>query len=219
MQTKRSQQDPLNEKYIFSSDDLRQQEAALDEFQTRHSTITEKINETYKIGNQMMDYLEKQIILDHHFRGEQDQFEQEYERLKAKAIKLLGHDTYYACSPLTGSPLTEDENPELFEKLMQIQTKISNDLDGNLAKHNVRIDQFEDNITNNTASLEDGPNQDEQGEEIIDEAPEIEAAEAATQDDVANSDAKIKIDPEAAISAAEEAEKQEALKKTMQEQS
>ncbi len=168
----------------------------------------------------MMDYLEKQIILDHHFRGEQDQFEQEYERLKAKAVKLLGHDTYYACSPLTGSPLTEEENPEMYQKLMQIQTKISNELDGNLAKHNVRIDQFEDNITSNTASLEDDPNQDDQkDEEIVDEAPEIEAAEAATQDDdVADPDAKIKIDPEAAINAAENAEKQEAPKKTMQDQ-
>ena len=102
---------------------------------------------------------------------------------------------------------------------MQIQTKISNELDGNLAKQNVRIDKFEDNITSNTASLEDSPNQDQQDEEIIDEAPEIEAAEAAIQDDVADSDAKIKIDPNAAITAAEEAEKQESPKKTMQEHS
>jgi len=33
----------------------------------------------------MTDYLEKQIILDHHFRGEQDVFEQEYPHLKSKA--------------------------------------------------------------------------------------------------------------------------------------
>ena len=48
---------------------------ALDEFTTRHRTISERINETYRIGKQMLDYLEKQVILDHHFRGEQDIFE------------------------------------------------------------------------------------------------------------------------------------------------
>jgi hypothetical protein len=38
----------------------------------RHSTITGRIDETYKIGNTMLDYLEKQMILSYHFRGEQD---------------------------------------------------------------------------------------------------------------------------------------------------
>jgi len=36
----------------------------------RHTTITERINETYKVGKKMVDFLEKQIILDYHFRGE-----------------------------------------------------------------------------------------------------------------------------------------------------
>lgn len=93
---------------------------AFDEFTTRHKTITARINETYKIGNQMMDYLEKQIILDHHFRGEQDLFEQEYPQLMEKAQKLLGNDNYFDCSPLTGSPLSEEEQPELFSRLMGI---------------------------------------------------------------------------------------------------
>ena len=52
-------QDPKKNKYIFSSEDLATQMTALDEFQTRHSTITDRINETYKIGNKMIDYLEK----------------------------------------------------------------------------------------------------------------------------------------------------------------
>ena len=55
----------------------------------------------------MSDYLEKQIILDYHFRGEQDLFETEYEHLKQKAEKLLGYNTYFDLSPLTGTPLTE----------------------------------------------------------------------------------------------------------------
>jgi hypothetical protein len=43
----------------------------LDEFKTRHQTLSDKIEATYRIGNQMLDYLEKQIILDYHLRGEQ----------------------------------------------------------------------------------------------------------------------------------------------------
>lgn len=54
----------------FSAADLEAEKAALDEFQTRHSTITQRINETYKVGNKMVAYLERQVILDYHFRGE-----------------------------------------------------------------------------------------------------------------------------------------------------
>ena len=56
----------------------------------------------------MRDYLEKQIILDYHFRGQQNLFETECQHLKQKAEKLLGYDTYFDLSPLSGSPLTED---------------------------------------------------------------------------------------------------------------
>lgn len=68
-------EDPMKHRFIFQTEDLSAQAEALDEFTTRHRTITDRINETYKIGNQMMGYLESQIILDHHFRGEQDIFE------------------------------------------------------------------------------------------------------------------------------------------------
>ena len=79
-------------KYLFSEEDLKAEKKALDDFQTRHSTITERINETYKVGNKMVDFLEKQIILDFHFRGEQDIFEQEYPSLKKKAEQLIGYE-------------------------------------------------------------------------------------------------------------------------------
>ena len=49
---------------------------SLDEFQTRHSTIEKRISETYLVGKKMIEYLEKQVILDFHFRGDQDQFEE-----------------------------------------------------------------------------------------------------------------------------------------------
>lgn len=153
----------------------------MDEFTTRHRTITERINETYKIGNQMSDYLEKQIIIDFHFRGEQDIFEEEYEHLKSKAEKLLGHETYYECaSQSPGFALTEEEQPVLYAKLMSIQKKITSELDENLAKHNVRIDQFEEDITSNTTSLEDS--EKDFIEQSGDEELEIEAAEQATED-------------------------------------
>lgn len=52
-QTKRNllMQDPKKHRFIFSNEDLQAEIRALDEFQTRHKTITERINETYKIGN------------------------------------------------------------------------------------------------------------------------------------------------------------------------
>lgn len=31
----------------------------VDEFRTRHSTITESINNTYRIGNKLLDFVEK----------------------------------------------------------------------------------------------------------------------------------------------------------------
>ena len=113
-------EDPKKHKYIFTAEDLLKQTQALDEFKTRHTTITDRINETYKIGNQMMDYLERQIILDHHWRGEQDIFEEEYPHLKETAEQLLGPDTYYDCSALTGTPLTMDEQPEIYARLLEI---------------------------------------------------------------------------------------------------
>ena len=145
-------EDPRKHKYIFTAEDLLHQTEALNEFKTRHTTITDRINETYKIGNQMMEYLEQQIILDHHWRGEQDIFEEEYPHLKEKAEKLLGSDTYFDCSPLTGSPITEDEQPELYARLMKIQKKITSDLDENLAQHHVQLDQFEEDIGSNNES-------------------------------------------------------------------
>ena len=90
----------------------------------------------------MTDYLEKQIILDHHFRGEQDLFEQEYPHLEEKAQNLLGQETYFQCSPLTGAAVTEEEQPELFARLMEIQNSITSDLDVKIQKHYAKIDEI-----------------------------------------------------------------------------
>jgi uncharacterized coiled-coil protein SlyX len=44
---------------------------------------------------------------------------------------------------------------------MAIQQKITSELDENLARHNMRIDQFEEDITSNTASLDDSQSQEQ----------------------------------------------------------
>jgi hypothetical protein len=60
---------PAEDKYVFTEQDLQQQADALSEFITRHSTITERIEKTYRLGLKLTEHLEKQIILDFHFRG------------------------------------------------------------------------------------------------------------------------------------------------------
>ena len=59
----------------MKDEDLEKTVRAISDFKTRHATITNSINETYKIGNQLLDYLEKQIIIDYHVRGEQELLE------------------------------------------------------------------------------------------------------------------------------------------------
>lgn len=147
--------DPTKNQFIFDNDDLEKQVKALDEFTTRHKTITDRINETYRIGAKMINYLEKQIILDYHLRGEQDLFEQEYEHLKQKAEKMLGYPTYFALSSLTGTPVTEDNQPELYQKLMEIQQKITTGLDVTLAEHNVKLGQYEDSVKPTMIALDE----------------------------------------------------------------
>ena len=67
--------------------------------------MTQSINQTYKIGNQLLDYLEKQIIIDYHFRGEQEKLEEQYPGLAEKAKKFLGFEMYYDLS-IEMSPLS-----------------------------------------------------------------------------------------------------------------
>ena len=90
----------------------------------------------------MVDYLEKQVILDFHFKGDQDQFEEQYSELKHKAFKLLGYEFYYELSNFVGSPLTEEEHPEHYAKIMAIQKKLNADLDAVLKSHDIKLDKI-----------------------------------------------------------------------------
>ena len=49
-----------------------------EEFLTRHTTIRNSIEDTYRIGGQLLDYVRKQMIIDYHLRGEQQILEQEF---------------------------------------------------------------------------------------------------------------------------------------------
>ena len=46
----------------------------------------------------MLDYLEKQIIIDYHLRGEQTELEKEHPDIAEKAKKYLGFEFYYELS-------------------------------------------------------------------------------------------------------------------------
>lgn len=74
-------QNPTTGEFIFSKNDLNMYADILDEFETRHKTLSDKIEQTYRVGNLMLDYLEKQIIIDYHLRGEQAELEKEHPEL------------------------------------------------------------------------------------------------------------------------------------------
>ena len=94
--------------------------------------------------------------------------------MKHKAEKLLGYETYFDLSPLTGQPLTIEDQPELFSKLMQIQKKLTSDLDESLARHNKKIDQFDLDISM-TTSAPPSPPPGEEVEIVVEKAASAES--------------------------------------------
>lgn len=50
--------DPVNNQFLLNESDLTKMMHAVDDFKTRHSTITESIEQTYMIGNLMLKYLQ-----------------------------------------------------------------------------------------------------------------------------------------------------------------
>lgn len=47
----------------------------LDEFQTRHATIQNSIEDAYRVGNQLQSFIEKQVIIDYNLMGKQELLE------------------------------------------------------------------------------------------------------------------------------------------------
>lgn len=71
----------------------------------------------------MQDYLQKQIILDFHFRGEQDTLEEKFPELKETARELLGYDNYYNLASMAGNAPEADS--EEFKLLLEIHNKLN----------------------------------------------------------------------------------------------
>lgn len=94
--------------------------------------MSDKIQVTYKVGNKMMDYLEKQIIIDYHLRGEQDVLRELYPSLDKQAKKIFGYEDYYEFSTLTG-PMTE--NHPKFAKLMLLANDLNLKIEKELEKY------------------------------------------------------------------------------------
>jgi len=62
--------------------------------------------------------------------------------LKTKAEKLIGYDTYFDISPLTGTPLSEEEHSEIYSSLMKIQDQLYAELEETLEGHNSKLDEL-----------------------------------------------------------------------------
>jgi len=128
-QRKHAQYNPAEGKYMFSKNDLVLYTMLLEEFETRHKTLSDKIEETYRIGNLMLDYLEKQIILDYHLRGEQEELEKEHPELAEKAKKYLGFELYYS-QPEEGKPLKDTQTfKRIMVKVEELNAKFQQDME------------------------------------------------------------------------------------------
>lgn len=109
----------------------------VDEFKTRHTTITESINDTYRIGNKLLDFVEKQVIIDFHLRGEQAKMEEKYPKLVKKAQKFLGMQAYFdlTVSQIKGMPMSSDDPyyNMLMKKQEAIQSMIAREYEAHVS--------------------------------------------------------------------------------------
>merc|ERR1712179_558690 len=98
--------------------------------------------ETYKIGNQLITYLQKQAIIDYHLRGEQELLEREEPELAEVAKKWLGYELYYDLSVATphGEPLYITHYDH-YITLIQRQDEIKKLIKFNYKEHHVSRDE------------------------------------------------------------------------------
>jgi hypothetical protein len=89
---------PAHGQFLLNDEDLKRTMQTLDEFKTRHATITQSIEETYRIGNRLLDYCEKQLIIDYHLKGEQEKLLTNFPHLADKAKKFLGFELFFELS-------------------------------------------------------------------------------------------------------------------------
>ena len=81
----------------------------------------------------MRDYLEKQIILDYHLRGEQHLLEEEHKELSEFAKKYLGLELYYElAAQAEGKPLPKDSQgfKTIMAKAEDLNRKFQSEMQG-----------------------------------------------------------------------------------------
>ena len=80
----------------------------------------------------MLDYLEKQIIIDYHLRGEQAELEKDHPEIAEKAKKYLGSEFYYELSTHEANKALDPES-QSFKALMvksdELNKKYRTDMD------------------------------------------------------------------------------------------
>ena len=108
----------------------------VDEFKTRHSTITASINDAYRIGNKLLDFVEKQVIIDYHLRGQQAKMVENYPHLEKKAQKFLGMQAYFdmSVSQISGLPMSSEDPyyDMLIKKQEAIQSMIQKEYESHI---------------------------------------------------------------------------------------
>lgn len=77
--------------------------------------------------NYLHEYLVRRAILDYHFKGQQDVFEEKHPELKEKALKFLGPVLYYELSSTCGKPLSAES--KLYTQLLLISQKLEQSVD------------------------------------------------------------------------------------------
>ena len=89
----------------------------------------------------MLDYLEKQIVLDYHLRGEQEILEKEHPELAEMAKKYLGYELYYELSSQAGGKPLGNDSPgfkEIMKKADELNDKFHKDMQ-NLEKQSKEL--------------------------------------------------------------------------------
>ena len=84
----------------------------------------------------MLDFLEKQIILDYHLRGEQADLEKEHPELAEYAKKYIGYEMYYELSAQAGGKPLPVDSPafrQIMVKAEELNKKFHVDME-NLKK-------------------------------------------------------------------------------------
>ena len=133
--------DPMTGRFIFSKKELEIHQTALEEFKMRHNALSEKIFNTYKIGNRILDLIEKQIIVDYHLRGQQQALFEENPKLEKVAKKLLGYEDFYA---FASAPEGVTKDDPKYHRLLDLANSLNVKLEQEIEKYKDRNQQLVD---------------------------------------------------------------------------